>query len=130
MRVNRKTSWSLSSNRGWPLTVACFITPELEAELRQQSFLLSLHRTSSLGSYGPTSRRDTVRRGVTRRIVVPEQGDHLAVGPTVINALVCRSQEDNWLIRQSDLRFEKRRGRTGIDICLLIDASASMLGNG
>ncbi len=101
---------------------------ELEAELRQQSLLLSLHRTSSLGSYGPTSRRDTVRRGVTRRIVVPEQGDHLAVGPTVINALVCRSQEDNWLIRQSDLRFEKRRGRTGIDICLLIDASASMLG--
>ncbi len=103
---------------------------ELEAALRQQSILLARQGPNELGSFGPVSRRDTVRQGSARRVVVQGSGEHLAVSQTVTSALTRQvaRKSDSWNIRPADLRFEQRQARSGIDICLLLDASASMLG--
>jgi magnesium chelatase subunit D len=53
------------------------------------------------------------------------------VGETITRALTRSLQEgqrSDWRVSRSDLQFEQRLQRKGIDICLLIDASASMLG--
>ncbi len=103
---------------------------ELETELRQQSILLARQGSNDLGSFGAVSKRETVRRGVARRQVVEHGGEFLAVSQTVANALTRQfvHSVNGWGIRQSDLRYEQRQVRSGIDICLLLDASASMLG--
>lgn len=103
---------------------------ELEAELRQQSILLAKQASNSIGSFGAVSRRETVRQGLARRVVVEHGGEFLAVNQTVTNALRrgVASGTKEWGIGHSDLRFEHRQARSGMDICLLLDASASMLG--
>lgn len=103
---------------------------ELESELRQQSILLAKQASNSIGSFGAVSRRETVRQGLARRIVVESSGEFLAVNRTVTNALTRQvtSNTKEWRVNHSDLRFEHRQARTGMDICLLLDASASMLG--
>lgn len=103
---------------------------ELEAELRQQSIFLTKQGSNELGSFGAVSRRETVRRGVARRVIVEHSGEFLAVNQTITNALSRKAAGNSvgWEIQRSDLRFEQRQARGGIDICLLLDASASMLG--
>ncbi|NLW16752.1 MAG: VWA domain-containing protein [Firmicutes bacterium] len=103
---------------------------EIEAGLRQQSILWARQAGDSSGSFGTTYKDSTVRRGLARPKVVELSGDFLAVSATVTNALTRRviQNTSDWAIKPQDLRFEQRQARRGIDICLLLDASASMLG--
>lgn len=104
---------------------------ELEAELRKQGLLFSLGVGGEVeGSFGDLSRQQVTRRGNTRRIIRPGEGDSIALAETVGSALVRQQSEGQPGLRiiPDDLHFESRLQRKGIDICLLIDASASMLG--
>lgn len=129
--VARQANRYLLSDAGMELSRRLLVNArELEAELRQQSILLARQAGNNLGSFGAVSKQQTVRRGVARRKVVEHGGEFLAVSQTVTNALMRQFAHSvkGWEIRQSDLRFEQRQARSGIDICLLLDASASMLG--
>lgn len=103
---------------------------EIETSLRQQSILWAKQAGRSGGNLGAPYGGETVRRGLTRRKVVPWRGEFLAVSPTIINAFTRSGllRGEQWSIAQEDLRFEQRQARSSIDICLLLDASASMLG--
>ncbi len=103
---------------------------EIETSLRQQSILRAKQVGKSAGSLGAAYQTETVRRGVARRAIVEHRGEFLAVSPTITNALMRQggARKQPWDIRQEDLRFEQRQARSSIDICLLLDASASMLG--
>lgn len=104
---------------------------ELEAELRKQGQLLA-RQSLAVGSLGGISQDPAVRRSFTRRVIRPATGDHLAVNETVQRALTRSLQQPSgdgrWQVSRDDLYYEQRLQRRGIDICLLIDASASMLG--
>lgn len=102
---------------------------ELEAELRKQSLLMALQGERSYGSLGSISRR-RAKRGLARPTIVLDQGESLAATETVISALVRQAADasNGHRITQQDLRWQQRQQQQGIDICLLIDASASMLG--
>lgn len=102
---------------------------DLEAELRKQGQLLARQSISAPGGFGALSEERAVRRSHTRRVVRPTGGDHLAINETMQSALVRSLRTGQpWSVTQSDLFYEQRLERRGIDICLLIDASASMLG--
>lgn len=102
---------------------------ELEAELRKQGQLLARQGMHFGGSFGSQGEQRAVRRSHTRRVVRPEEGDHLAINETVRSALVRSFGEGcPWSVIPADLFYEQRLERRGVDICLLVDASASMLG--
>ncbi len=102
---------------------------ELEAELRKQSLMMVRQPNSSTGTFGPLAKRPTAKRGLSRRVVGKTQGELLAVTETVTSALVRGLPEQcSFRVEPNDLHYERRLQRKGIDICLLIDASASMMG--
>lgn len=102
---------------------------ELETELRRQSLLLVRQSNGNVGSLGPLVKQPTARRGMSRRVVTKTQGEILAVSETVTSALVRGlSVKHSLRVEPDDLHYERRLQRKGIDICLLIDASASMMG--
>lgn len=103
---------------------------ELEAELRKQGQLLARQNIGTGGNLGGLTQKRAVRRSHTRRVVRPGDGDHIAISETVQSALTrsLLGGSQHWRVTRSDLHYEQRLERRGIDICLLIDASASMLG--
>lgn len=103
---------------------------ELEAELRKQGQLLARQNIGSGGSLGGLTQERAARRSHTRRVVSRAVGDHIAISETVHSALTrsLSAGRQHWQVTRADLHYERRLERRGIDICLLIDASASMLG--
>ncbi len=102
---------------------------DLEAELRKQGQLLARPSISISGSLGSLTDERAVRRSHTRRVIRPGDGDHLAINETVQSALTrSLALGQPWTVNRADLFYEQRLQRRGVDICLLIDASASMLG--
>lgn len=103
---------------------------ELEVELRQQSLALAQRGRNTIGSFSAVAGRETTSRKAARRTIVQKGGEFLAVNQTLANALQRRavSTDKQWQVNPGDMRFEVRQARAGIDICLLLDASASMLG--
>ncbi len=102
---------------------------DLEAELRKQGQLLARQSINMGGSFGSPSDQRAVRRSHTRRVVRPAEGDHLAINETVQSSLIRSLGEGRpWSVAPADLFYEQRLERRGVDICLLVDASASMLG--
>ncbi|MGI6357430.1 MAG: vWA domain-containing protein [Bacillota bacterium] len=102
---------------------------DLEAELRKQGQLLARPSVSTNGSFGSLTEERAVRRSHTRRVIRHGDGDHLAINETVRSALTRSfSLGQPWSVTCADLYYEQRLQRRGVDICLLVDASASMLG--
>jgi magnesium chelatase subunit D len=106
--------------------------PEIEAQVR------NLTRQMPIGSGNGTSAYNVDRRkngygpttGEAKSISVRQWATELSVSDTVIQALKRGHYEGrtNFGIRREDLRERQRSHIPGQEICLLIDASASMSG--
>ncbi|MDP3487133.1 MAG: VWA domain-containing protein, partial [Bacillota bacterium] len=72
-----------------------------------------------------SKRKNKGRQSIQRRT---ENTGTLAIVPTILNSLQESIEKKSWTVNRNHLRFEQRMGRSRLDICLLIDASASMMG--
>jgi len=101
---------------------------QIECDLKQKyrggnSNLATAARGFGHATY--SKRRNKGRQAIQRRT---ENTGTLAIVPTVINSLHESIAKKFWSVNKHHLRFEQRMGRSRLDICLLIDASASMMG--
>jgi len=111
---------------------------EIELALKKKvRSLTETHRDGALGHTRKLLREEW--RGLSTRAVVPLADDQwigeLALADTIVAAMTSSMQrrgltgeEPLLSIGRSDLRMRARRRRHSVDVCLLIDASASMAG--
>ena len=85
--------------------------------------------SASKHGYGRVHCHKRARRGYHPRPRLTEGERTLAVIPTISLSLHDAYREQSpWLVKEQHLRFEAKTTRQRLDICLLIDASASMMG--
>lgn len=102
---------------------------QIECDLKQQHRGGNKGLASTAKGYGHASynrRKAQGKQAILKRTVGTGT---IAVIPTVIHSLrESMEAERAWRIYKRNLHYEERVGRHRLDICLLIDASASMMG--
>lgn len=101
---------------------------QIECDLKQKYRGGNSNLAAAAKGFGHATyarRKNKGRQAMQRRV---ENTGTLAIVPTVINSLRESMAKKSWSVSQHHLQFEQRMGRSRLDICLLIDASASMMG--